>query len=152
MKNRQINLYLTQAELYFIEKHLKSREFLFCSTHQEAEKAVYEEHLMLENEIQKTILLPSSQIHFEKFNHTWKLSTTHSELIKFSYFGARENVMRVRFFYSPAILTDEGYTKKSAEFLKKADSFFRWLRRNFVKYPQLPNFYHAKNVEVKEAF
>jgi hypothetical protein len=152
MKNKQLNLYLTPTDLSFIEKYLTENGFLFAQTYQEGEKIIYDEVLMRENEIQKILLLPSSKTLLQKFGKHWKSLAEDSEIIEFTVFGMRDGVLRVRFFYSPAALTAEGCAEKSENFLKKADVFFRWLRRNFVKYPSMPNFYRAKNIELKEAF
>ena len=152
MKNKQLNLYLTPTDLSFIEKYLTENGFLFASEKRKTEDISFDEVLMHENETSKMLLLADSKFQSNQYGENRILSSNLSEIIEFTVFGMRDGVLRVRFFYSPAALTAEGCAEKSENFLKKADVFFRWLRRNFVKYPSMPNFYRAKNIELKEAF
>ena len=152
MKNRQINLYLTKNEICRIEKYLKENGYLFASEFLTNGKVDYDDILMRDHEMSKSVLLPDAKIYTKTSGKKIQTDCNLSEIIEFSYFGTRENVMRIRFFYVPAALTDKGFEVKSEQFLKMNDRFFRFLRRRFVKYTDFPSVYKEKALDLREAF
>ncbi len=143
MKSRQINCYLTLDDIVEIEKYLKEKNLEILATPSRAKNISIinnlntiddnflslKKHIILNN--QKQLVMS----HYIENQNYYLIDVTKNPVIEFwqPYFNASQKILRRgRLYYVKEYYDQEGLIcEKNPEFLKMADDFFKWFRKNF---------------------
>ncbi len=155
--SRQVNLYLTQDDIEKIQKYLRDRNFIFLGDEiLEVPKPIYANYLFQYPQMADYVCFSNVELDYRQFflkgMLKFRIRGMSAELIDFSFLGEKEGIYRVRFYYCPYYFENHEKKFKNPEFGLHVERFFRWLRRTFVRVPNMPTFYQNPNFPVKEAF
>ncbi len=155
---KQINLYLSQADLEKVQKYLLSRRFILFADKILANPMLVMAHTLITNNTEwaRFVAFEDTQFDYLTFKKEGKTqyrpTDRKAETMTFSYYDCRENIYRVRFYYCPYYFENHEKKFKNPDFGLHVERFFRWLRRTFVRVPNMPTFYQNPDFPVKEAF
>ncbi len=155
--SRQVNLYLTQNDIEKIQKYLVDRNFIFIEDKILIEpKRVYTDSFFEAFGRSRYIVFPENYLTFRSWEQNgvmkFRLQEIDSTVLELNFFGEKEGIYRVRFYYCPYYFENHEKKFKNLKFGLHVERFFRWLRRNFVRMPNMPTFYQNPNFPVKELF
>jgi hypothetical protein len=152
---QQINLYLTQADIEKIEGYLSTRKFVFIKDEILIEpKSLPQNKLFSQEKWARFITLSSAHLNYQNFQEEgqqkFRLSVLDTEAMRFGVFGKNESLFRVRFYYD--VQDFEKISPKNPELSLLLARFFRWLRRQYKRVPDMPTFYYNPAFPPKEWF
>jgi len=154
---QQVNLYLQKKHLQDIENYLHQQGFIFLDDSIQYERMpIALDFLVQEKEeiYARFITLPNTQLSWNEWTENkktkYRLQTTDTEAITFSYFGDKVDFHRVRFYYNPDFFED--LERKHPKFDKAVNQFFGWLKTQFEPIEEMPDFYQHTELPVEEMF
>jgi len=155
---KQINLYLRKIDLEKVQKYLISHHFTFFADKITANPALLVVPALITNDKQWARFLALENTSFEylifekegivQFRPTDKKADT----MTFSYYDNKDELFRVRFYYCPYYFENHEKKYKNPAFGLHVERFFRWLRSQFKRVPDMPTFYYNPAFPPKEWF
>ena len=82
----------------------------------------------------------------------YRIQGIRAEVMSFDLLGMDDEFFRVRFYYCPYYFENHEKKYKNPEFGLHVDRFFRWLRRQYKRVPDIPIFYYDPASPPKEWF
>ena len=135
MMGRQINFYLMEEDIDEINNYLSKQGLIILAAPMKANKLELAESLFVKSR-DHYITAPSLQneilITFIETQNYYLPDILDSPIIEFDSGHMRDNriKMRGRVYYTKTKIGN-GSPKKNELFLKMADDFFKWIRKNF---------------------
>jgi hypothetical protein len=141
---KQINLYLTEDQIKKIEKYLTDKGLLFVEDKILSEaNPLFINYLYSEKKWARYIIMPFTNLDYMTWENegkqNFRVQGMCPNLIDFSCMGYSGDLYRISFYYS-TYFSDESQAH-NPEFEALVNAFFRWLRKNYQRVPQMPTFY-----------
>ena len=157
LQSRQVNLYLTQENIEQIQAYLIARNFVFIRDEIRQEPTLaYMDYLFRFPSMARYVAFADSALAYMVLEadgqKKYRVEGEDSAVLSFNWLGKKEDIFRVRFYYCPYYFENHEKKYKNPEFGVHVDRFFRWLRRQFKRVPDMPTFYYNPDFPPKEWF
>ncbi len=156
-QSRQVNLYLTQEDIGKIQTYLATRNFLFVEDEiLSVPQPIYLDYLFNFPYWARYLAFPDSAFMYRSFQseneQKFRIDALKTIAVEMNVFGSKDDIFRVRFYYCPYYFENHEKKYKNPEFGLHVDRFFRWLRRQYTRVPDMPTFYYDPASPPKEWF
>ena len=155
---KQINLYLRQIDIEKVQKYLQAHRFLFFADKIMPEPNLVTVPALITNGKEWARFLAFENTNFDYLTFEkeavvqFRPTDNKAETMTFSYYDSKDDIFRVRFYYCPYYFENHEKKYKNPEFGVHVDRFFRWLRRQYKRVPDMPTFYYNPDFAPKEWF
>jgi len=156
-QSRQVNLYLTQKDIEKIQKYLATRHFLFVEDEILTEpRPLYANYLFNFPSWVRYLAFSDTDFIYRSFRiedqQKFRIDALKTIAAELNFFGIHDDIFRVRFYYCPYYFENHEKKYKNPAFGLHVERFFRWLRSQFKRVPDMPTFYYNPAFPPKEWF
>jgi len=156
-QSRQVNVYLTQSDIQKVQKYLADRHFLFVEDEiLESPTPAYVDYLLAYPQTADYFCFPEVKLDYLQFVsegiQKYRIKGIRTEVVNFDMLGRYDELFRVRFYYCPYYFENHEKKYKNPAFGLHVERFFRWLRSQFKRVPDMPTFYYNPAFPPKEWF
>jgi hypothetical protein len=156
-QSRQVNLYLTQEDIRKIQTYLATRKFLFVEDEiLSAPQPIYLDYLFNFPHYARYLAFRDSDFMYRSFHvenqQKFRINALNTMAVEMNILGNKDDIFRVRFYYCPYYFENHEKKFKNPEFGVHVARFFRWLRRQYKRVPDMPTFYYNPDFAPKGWF